>query len=351
MPESKLSREAREKLTGFSTTGLPVIPWTMTTTIEGIKYEMHVLTNTCQVVTEDGIMLCDILKKLATKDELKDIGNTLAKENRFFKLKGVLNNLPDLSAINQLYAKTGNLTGEVYLVETNVFGDPKKVYDMYVYEATTASWIWCGSTSKANASGLSDADVDFIKMFPSTPGRPGQYLVVNDKGNGLIWGYGPPGDGSTHASVDWHNLDPEAHADIRRELNLKADKMIIFDDVLKKEDWVWDGSGAYYTLCYKNRNLLPRCYFEITPAYDTPAEMRMIAEAKLYSSYCIRESSEGAYALLHASAVPAGDIKISVKCWGDYEDGRDTSDPAPSEPDPSEPPIGEVEVTPGPDDW
>ncbi|MCM1214026.1 MAG: hypothetical protein NC548_05850 [Lachnospiraceae bacterium] len=353
MPESRVSEETQKKLNGFSTTGLPVIPWTMTTTIEGVKYEMHVLTNTCQVVTEDGVMLCDILKKLATKDEIKNIGDTLAKENRYFKLKGVLNNLPDLSAINQLYAKTGNVTGEVYLVETNVYGDPKKVYDMYVYDATIATWVWCGSTSKASAGGLSTADIEFIKMFPTTPGKPGQYLLMNDKGDGLIWGFGPTGSGSTHASVDWHNLDPEAHADIRRELGLKADKLIIFDDVLKQDDWVWDGEGAYYTLCYRNKNFSPRAYFELTPAYDTSAEMKMIAAAGIFPSYRIRESSEGAYALLHASSVPKGNIKLSVKLWGDYEDGQDTeidtSDPGPTTPTPPE--IGEVEVTPGPDDW
>lgn len=342
MPESMLSAEVRKKIAGFSTTGLPVIPWTMTSTIEGVKYELHILTNTCQVITEDGVMLCDILKKLASKEELKNIGDTLAKENRYFKLKGVLNNLPDLSAISQLYAKTGNVTGEVYLVETNVYGDPKKVYDMYVYDATIAMWVWCGSTSKASAGGLSEADVQFIKMFPSTPGKPGQYLVVNDKGDGLIWGYGPVGSGSTHASVDWHNLDPEAHADIRRDLNLKADKMVIFDDILKKEDWTWDGTGAYYTLCYKNRNLPPKCYFEITPAYDTPAEMRMIAAAGIYSAYRIRESADGAYALMHASAVPTEDIRVSVKCWGEYEDGEDTVQPNPTPTQPSKPSFPEI---------
>ena len=55
----------------YSTTGLPVIPYTLTTVIDGIKYETHVLTNTCQVITEDGVTLCDVLKGLVTSEELK----------------------------------------------------------------------------------------------------------------------------------------------------------------------------------------------------------------------------------------------------------------------------------------
>lgn len=307
---------------GYSTTGLPVIPWTLTLTIEGVKYEAHVLTNTCQVITEDGIMLCDILKTLATKDELKTVSEDLAKNNQYFRMKGVLNNLPDMKAIDQLYGKTGNQTGDVYLVESNVYGDDKKVYDMYVWNSTIAMWIFSGSTSKTSASGITPAEAEFIKMFPKTVGRPGQYLVMNSDGTGLVWGYGPTGSGSTTASIDWHNMDPEAHADIRRDLSLKADKMFIFDDVLKKEDWVWNGEGAFYTLCYKSKYLGPKCYFEITPAYDTNAEMQMIAAAGIWSAYRIIDSDDGAYALLRAAAVPAEDIRVSVKSWGDYDDNN-----------------------------
>ena len=50
----------------YSTTGLPVIPYTLKTEIDGIVYETHVLTNTCQVITEDGITLCEVLKGLVT---------------------------------------------------------------------------------------------------------------------------------------------------------------------------------------------------------------------------------------------------------------------------------------------
>ena len=56
----------------YSTTGLPVIPYTLTTVIDGIKYETHVLTNTCQVITEDGVTLCDVLKGLVTSEELNN---------------------------------------------------------------------------------------------------------------------------------------------------------------------------------------------------------------------------------------------------------------------------------------
>ena len=67
----------------YSTTGLPVIPYTLKTEIDGIVYETHVLTNTCQVITEDGITLCEVLKGLVTSKELQE---AISKEDKSFKV-------------------------------------------------------------------------------------------------------------------------------------------------------------------------------------------------------------------------------------------------------------------------
>ena len=112
MPETYTPRN-----NGYSTTGLPVIPYTLTTIIDGIKYETHVLTNTCQVITEDGITLCDILKDLVTNEKLEEAVKGISFENPVYQYKGILLNKPGKTAIDQLYEKIGMEDGEVYLVQ------------------------------------------------------------------------------------------------------------------------------------------------------------------------------------------------------------------------------------------
>ena len=138
----------------YSTTGLPVIPYTLTTEIDGIKYETHVLTNTCQVITEDGVTLCDVLKGLVTSKELEEALKDVKIDGKVFKFKGVLNNLPDKTAIQQLYEKVGAQTGDVYLVQISYANCdagthvPNLAYDMYCWIRRINTWVWIGSTQR-----------------------------------------------------------------------------------------------------------------------------------------------------------------------------------------------------------
>lgn len=188
----------------YSTTGLPVIPYTLKTEIDGIVYETHVLTNTCQVITEDGITLCEVLKGLVTSKELQEAISKVTFEDTVYQYKGILLNKPDISAIDQLYSKVGMQDGEVYLVELS---SAKKIttraavklaekraaseksypvasprFDMYCWSSELNKWIFFGSTEKDTLQGNIDAATTRIDTLESTVGNADSGLVkkVND---------------------------------------------------------------------------------------------------------------------------------------------------------------------------
>lgn len=307
----------------YSTTGLPVIPYTLTTVIDGIKYETHVLTNTCQVITEDGVTLCDVLKGLVTSEELNKAIEGIKPEagSTDFRYKGVLNNLPDKSAIEQLFEKIGAQTGDVYLVQISNINChrpehvPNLAYDMYCWIEKIATWVWIGSTQRD--PDLYQLPLDTLKKIPATVGNPGEILMTAADGKTLIWG---SADGSTDIQIEQHNVSPEAHQDIRAELAKKGDKLKIFNAVIHRVDWYWDGSGAYYTYVFKDERLAPHTYFELTPIATKKDDLDVLKKAAIQPIYNIDYNESTSYATLHCKHIPTADIRVCVKEYGDYED-------------------------------
>lgn len=314
---------------------LPTMPYTFTTTHDGIQYEVHPLTDVHQVLTEDGIRLCDVLNRLATKNELKDEIKKISPDCPWFRFKGVLRDLPDIKAIDQLFAKTSPLTGEVWLVEVTppITDDAPpekiiKIFDMYVYSTVESGWVFIGSTQRQDT-----LNNDVLKLFPTELGKPGQYLVVNEDGTSLTWGYGGenPDEPLTFGQ---HNADPDAHPALRAAIDLKADKLLIFNDVLSKDAWTWDGENPYFTYIYKSKNLPTGTYFEMIPAVDNQEDLNVIAAANVLPSYRIVDSDAGAYAILRSKHVPEMDIPICVKSYGKYETKNEDSNVGVSDPMP-----------------
>lgn len=301
--------------TPYSTTGLPVLPYTFITEYDGIKYETHVLTNTRQVITEDGISLSEVLDNLITTEELNIALKTFDLNATYFKFKGILSNLPDITAIDQLYAKTGMFTGEVWLVEADKPDVIEKVYEMYTYVESISKWVYCGSTSKQTGE-LPEGYSKTLKLFPDKLGKPGQYLIVTEDGAGLTWGYA--GGGDTPVDIPTHDVDPDAHLYIQNKINLKADKLVVFNDTIHKDGWSYPGDDTYFNYIYTNKNIPDDGYFEITPVFTTFEQSTVLKNAELHPIYSIHNTDEGAYAILRAKHVPTADIQICVKCYGSY---------------------------------
>ena len=305
----------------YSTTGLPVIPYTLTTTIDGIDYEAHVLTNTCQVITEDGVALCDVLKGLVTSKELEEALKDVKIDGKVFKFKGVLNNLPDKTAIQQLYEKVGAQTGDVYLVQISYANCntgthvPSLAYDMYCWIRRISTWVWIGSTQRN--PDLNTLPLETLKKIPATLGKPGEVLMTAEDGTSLIWS---SPDQSADIKIEEHNSDSKSHADIRKELSTKGDKLKIFNTLLRRADWYWDGSGSYFTYVFRDERIKSHSYFELTPIATKKSELDVLKKAGIQPIFNIDYNDEISYATLHCNHVPEEDIRVCVKVFGDYED-------------------------------
>ena len=305
----------------YSTTGLPVIPYTLTTEIDGIKYETHVLTNTCQVITEDGVTLCDVLKGLVTSKELEEALKDVKIDGKVFKFKGVLNNLPDKTAIQQLYEKVGAQTGDVYLVQISYANCnagthvPSLAYDMYCWIRRISTWVWIGSTQRN--PDLNTLPLETLKKIPATLGKPGEVLMTAEDGTSLIWS---SPDQSADIKIEEHNSDSRSHADIRKELSTKGDKLKIFNTLLRRADWYWDGSGSYFTYVFRDERIKSHSYFELTPIATKKSELDVLKKAGIQPIFNIDYNDGISYATLHCNHVPEEDIRVCVKVFGDYED-------------------------------
>ena len=332
MPETYTPRN-----NGYSTTGLPVIPYTLTTIIDDIKYETHVLTNTCQVITEDGITLCDILKDLVTNEKLEEAVKGISFENPVYQYKGILLNKPGKTAIDQLYEKIGMEDGEVYLVQCTdtasrqsnepvVFMSARNIqeldadsvnkrFDMYTWSKSLNQWLYFGSTEKSTLP--VGFPTETVMEIPNTIGKPGQVIMVSANGKTLEWKF--PNE-STQTAIDQHNQDEDAHPAIWRELAQKADKLKIFNTVIPKSSWSWTGEHNWYSCVFSSANLPPHCYFEITPIAVTKNELENLKGASIHPIYMIESSSEGSYAVLNADHVPTEDIQVCVKVYGDFNE-------------------------------
>lgn len=325
------------KRNGYSTTGLPVIPYTLKTDIDGIVYETHVLTNTCQVITEDGITLCDILKELVTNEQLQEAVKNVTLESPVYQYKGILLNKPDKTAIDQLYEKVGMQDGEVYLIQcsdtatqkTNepvVFMNAKDVqqldsssinkrFDMYTWSTALNDWLYFGSTEKSTLPVGFPTEV--LMEIPNVIGKPGQTIMVSADGKTLEWKF--PSE-STRTAIEEHNKDENAHPAIWKELSQKADKLKIFNAIIPSSAWSWTGEDEFYSCVFASTNLPPHCYFELTPIAVTKDEINNLKNASIHPVYMIENSSEGSYATLKADHVPKKDIEVCVKVYGDFDE-------------------------------
>lgn len=300
----------------YSATGLPVLPYIYTSVFDGIKYEIHPFTQTCEVVTEDGVSLCDVLNSLQSADEefvefIKKVDVTCP----WFKYKGILKNLPDLSAIEQLYAKTTPQTGEVWLVEATKYGAVDKIYDLYAWMNDITGWVWLGSTQRK--SPIENNDV--LKLFPTELGKPGQYLITSPTGTTLMWAYDSSGS-QKPTSIDQHNQDPDAHPAIQAKLDLKANEIKIFNAVLRKIDWTFSGDNPFFTYIFDDERLNKGCYFEIIPVINSEETLRVAQEAYFLPSMAIVDTDSTTYGIIHAQRVPKADIEVTVKVYDKYQD-------------------------------
>lgn len=321
---------------GYSTTGLPVIPYTLTTTIDGIKYETHVLTNTCQVITEDGITLCDILDNLVTNEQMQEAIKDVGYDNPIYQYKGILLNLPDKSAIDQLYEKVGMQEGDVYLVQCSSSNtDPVQAvamslptqamtmqtriavnrrFDMYSWSATLNEWMFFGSTEKNSLP--EDFPVETLQEFPQEFGRPGQVVTVSTDGASLTWAYP---NAVFDEALKEHNRDPMAHPEIWEAIDKKADKLKIFNATLYRDNWAWLGDDCY-SYVFEDPNIPRHSYFEITPIAIDKVDLDVLTEARIRPIYKIEDSDKSAYAIIRAEHVPTKDINVCVKLFGAFLD-------------------------------
>lgn len=305
----------------YSTTGRAVIPYTLTTTIDGIEYETHVLTNTCQVITEDGITLCEVLKDLVTNDELKKILSDYKMSSSVYRYMGLLMNKPDKSAIDQLYEKVGMQDGEVYLVQRSNMQSSSMMtltrnnaFDMYCWANAIHSWIFFGSTEK-NSGPVNLPDS--LQLFPKDLGSPGQTITISADGKSLEWAFP---DETQGLQIESHNIDEASHPFILNQISTKADKLKIFNTVLNKCQWAWMDNAGYYSYVFTNDNIGPHAYFEITPIAFSRSQLDILQKAQIHPVYKIEDSELGSYAILHADHVPNTDIEVCVKVYGDFID-------------------------------
>lgn len=282
---------------------LPIYPTYTTVIKDGIKYKAYMETDWHQVMTEDGVPLCQVLQSMPSFDDSK-----------YFRYKGTLQDKPGTTAMEQLYAITDQKNGDVWLVQTSMTVDTTSgaeiVCEMYVW--LDGSWIYSGTTNKK--ASVNSALPEVVQLFPDTLGEVGQTMVIGADGKSIVWG-----DSGT-AAIEEHNKDENSHQDIRRELNLKADKLRIFDDVIQTTGWNYNDKYGAFEYMYLSPKLPVGSYFELVPQISNQGEADTIASYGMSTTYEII-SQEGyvPYALLHSKRVPIVPINICVKVLGTYE--------------------------------
>ena len=277
---------------------LPIYPTYSTVVKDGVKYKTYLETDWHQVMTEDGVPLCDLLRSMPSY-------NT----TNFYRFCGIFKASPKQTAIEQLYALTTQLTGDVYLVETDMVTESGKVYESYVWLSNESGWVYCGTTNRKASINRDLPDV--IRLFPDELGEPNQVLVVGEDGKTLSWG-------SNH--IGSHNTDSDAHQDIRDALSMKSDRLIIFNDVLSPSGWTFNGNYPCFEYIYSSDNLPGQSYFDITPVVNSQQDALSIAACGISPVYQIHSSENTSYAVLRAKRVPSVNIPICVKCFGKYNE-------------------------------
>ena len=280
---------------------LPIYPTYSTVLKDGVKYKAYFETDWHQVMTEDGVPLCELLKSMPA-----------FSANNFYKYCGIFKSTPEESAIDQMYAITTQQIGDVYLIETDILTDTGYVCEAYVWLGNSVGWVYCGTTNRR--ASLNKDLPEVISLFPNDLGEPNQILVIGEDGKSITWG-DPP---SVSIDVD---IDAIAKEVADKALDIKADKLVIFNDTLVTSRWVYNKNYPCFEYLYTNDNLVKNCYFEIAPVVDTANEVKIVTDAKISSIYRIKLGEDHApYAVLRAKHVPAADIKICVKSFGTYDE-------------------------------
>ena len=281
---------------------LPIYPTYTTVVKDGVKYKAYFETDWHQVVTEDGVPLCDLLQSLP--------GITA---NHFYKYCGIFKSTPQMSAIDQLYALNNQKIGDVYLVETDMLVDGGHVCEAYVWLDNESGWVYCGTTNRKASFNRDLPDV--LKLIPENLGEPDQILVVSEDGKSMTWG------SIEKLSLGDHNNDPSAHSDIRSEISIKADRLKIFNDVLASGNWTYNSEFNCFDYLYQNDKLPKNSYFEITAVIDDREDTEILTEASISPIYKIEYGNDQSpYSILRAKRVPDSDIDICVKVFGTYEE-------------------------------
>lgn len=277
---------------------LPIYPAIATTIRDGRKYKCYYETDWHQVMTEDGISLCKLLKSLPSVDA-----------TNFFRFCAILRN-SDKSAMEQLYEMTSQQLGDIYLVETTYITNGPKVYEVYMWLDESAGWVYCGTTNRKETARQDGPEV--LRLFPEGLGKPDAFLIVSKDGREMVWG--PTRD----EMFDEHNSDEASHADIREALDLKADKMSIYNDVLVRQEWTYNGDYPSFEYVYTSENLPASAYFDICPIVQSKHDGDVISKAGMYGAFEIKTSKndEHTCAIIRAKRVPDEDIKICVKVFG-----------------------------------
>lgn len=278
---------------------LPIYPTYSTVIKNGVKYKAYFETDWHQVITEDGVPLCDLIRSMPTYSD-----------SNFYRYCGLLKTSPSQSGIDKLYALTTQTIGDIYLVETDMIVDGGRVCETYVWLGNENGWIYSGTTNRKASINRDLPDV--IKLFPDDLGEPGEALIVSADGKNLAWG---------KQSINAHNADTQAHKDIRDQLNLKADKLIIFNDTLSSSSWSYNGEYPCFEYIYTNDKLPKKSYFEISTVVESQNISNEISSAGISPTYKIEYGTdEVPYCILRAKRVPNINIDICVKVFGTYEE-------------------------------
>ena len=276
---------------------LPIYPTYSTVIKNGVKYKAYFETDWHQVMTEDGVPLCELIQSMPT-----------FSTTNFYKYCGTFKSSPSQTAIEQLYALNSQNNGDVYLVETDMVTDEGRVCEAYVWLGNEAGWVYCGTTNRK--ASLNRDLPNVVKLLPSEIGEPNQVMVVSKDGKSIVWG---------DYSFDTHNEDPEAHQDIRNELDLKADRLIIYNDTLESSYWSYNGAIGAFEYIYRNDKLPKKAYFELTPVVETPTELKNVSDAGIFAVYRVQYGYDGTpYTILRAKHVPKNSFDVCVKVFGTF---------------------------------
>ena len=276
---------------------LPIYPAYATVIKKGVKYKAYYETDWHQVMTEDGVPLCELLQSMPS-----------FSTNNFYKYCGTLKSDPEITAIDKLYAITNQENGDVYLIQTDMASSTGYVCEAYVWLGNTGGWVYCGTTDRKVSMQRDLPNV--INLMPTELGEPGQVMVIGKDGKSIVWG---------DSFGESHNEDPEAHPDIREEIDLKADKLIIFNDTLNSDNWTYNGESKAFEYIYQSDKLPTNSYFEITPVINTAEDTKVVTTAAINAIYKIKFSPDGKpYTILKAKRVPKVDIDICIKAFGSF---------------------------------